>query len=302
MKCQKFRPAMTYCSRLCVDCGELPQEHPAAAPAAQPEAAAVPAAWLAEAMALIVRDVCELDQPSDIEACDVLALYVDDLEEILLRHLAAAPTLETPALTVTTAAVAYLDALISGQGFSSIPVQVSELEVLRAIISTANAAPDGLQDEAIDMIEALRRGYKVDIGDGQYEPTPPTDQDVRAANLIARLLAAAPTAPAVAQVELPDEGELESWRKAADDLLFMSSRTARDAAIKLQNAYLFARSLESAAPAVAVPLLTDAEVDALLAAVNDVAMDADASAFGLPLVSRRDELRAAVREQIGARA
>lgn len=51
-------------------------------------------------------------------------------------------------------------------------------------------------------------------------------------------------------VEFPDEGELESWRQAADDLLRgpANMHTMRKAAFKLQDAYLFASAL-AAAPA-----------------------------------------------------
>jgi hypothetical protein len=48
--------------------------------------------------------------------------------------------------------------------------------------------------------------------------------------------------------ELPDDGELESWRKTADELLGAkaagpSAHTLRRAAHLLQNAYLFAAKL-----------------------------------------------------------
>lgn len=55
-------------------------------------------------------------------------------------------------------------------------------------------------------------------------------------------------------VELPDECELESWRQAADDLLRTPGRTVREAAFKLQNAYLFARKLVDAQPVTPQPV------------------------------------------------
>lgn len=59
----------------------------------------------------------------------------------------------------------------------------------------------------------------------------------------------APQAETLAVAEFPDDGELESWRATADDLLRARSDNAgltRRAAFLLQNAYLFVRALAAA--------------------------------------------------------
>lgn len=84
-----------------------------------------------------------------------------------------------------------------------------------------------------------------------------------------------------AGVEPPDDGELESWRSAADELLHNGAKgntnAWRTAAFKLQNAYMFGMALVKASSASEQTPAQDSElwnlVDAYARAKVDVALN-----------------------------